>query len=403
MSIDVSIIVPVYNVEKYIDTCVASLTGQTHRNIEILLIDDGSTDDSLPLCRKWERIDPRISVYHKKNEGPGLARNFAIRKARGKYMQFVDSDDWLRPDAVELLFNHAENEGLDAVYFDFVTYIEDTDFYVPSHENSQYLDVPDFVFKKLRNTLLPSSCTVFYNREKWLDMGIEFPACLFEDNAVYPFILLHFERYGIEPKALYYYRVHGCESRATKLENLLSKTESSRNIFRNLRKKAYEADIESLVRTFAKNQLQDGLNILNEKKNYDLYLQCLKKYNEFALEYYGEEIFKNAGLPEQPVKIPLKDIEKKYGRIYVYGAGKIARRVIGAMVSQDCLPDAILVSCMESNPRKMCGLEVMEMPSVLPADTCIVIAVGNKFQQEITERLKEKGIHDYILWSSLDI
>lgn len=403
MHIDASIIVPVYNVEKYIDTCVASLIGQTHRNIEILLVDDGSTDSSLALCKKWERIDPRVSVYHKENEGLGPTRNYAIGKARGKYIQFVDSDDWIRPDATELLFNHAENEDLDAVYFDFVVYMEDTDTYTPCRENSQYLGDSDFVIKKLKNTLTPSSCTIFYNRKKWLDMGIEFPACMYEDNAVYPFILIHFERYGIEPEALYYYRVHRSGSITTARTNLLTRTESSRNIFLNLRKKAYDRDSESLIRIFARNQLQGSLNNLYNERNYDLYLQCLKKYNEFALEYYGEEIFKNIGLPDQSVKIPLKDIEKKYGYIYVYGAGKIARRVIGAMVSQDCLPDAILVSCMESNPRKMCSLEVMEMPSVLPADTCIVIAVGKKFQQEITERLEKNGIHDYILWSSLDI
>lgn len=99
----VSIVVPVYNVEKYLKRCVDSLVEQSYSNIEILLVDDGSKDKSLSICRKYEMQDPRIRVFHKNNEGLGLTRNYGIAKATGDYLTFVDSDDYLTSDAVEVM------------------------------------------------------------------------------------------------------------------------------------------------------------------------------------------------------------------------------------------------------------------------------------------------------------
>ena len=91
----VSIVVPAYNVERYIDRCMASLTRQTHRNLEIIVVDDGSTDSTASLCDAWARKDARIQVRHKKNGGQSSARNVGMRMAKGKYIGFVDSDDYV--------------------------------------------------------------------------------------------------------------------------------------------------------------------------------------------------------------------------------------------------------------------------------------------------------------------
>ena len=89
----ISVIVPVYNVEKYLKKCVNSITSQTYENLEILLVDDGSTDLSGQICNEFEKNDARIKVIHKKNGGLSNARNVGIEKAQGKYLMFVDSDD----------------------------------------------------------------------------------------------------------------------------------------------------------------------------------------------------------------------------------------------------------------------------------------------------------------------
>lgn len=99
----ISVIVPVYNVKNYINRCVDSIIYQTYKNLEIILVDDGSTDGSGSLCDRYEQIDSRIKVIHKENGGLSDARNTGLDIAVGEYITFVDSDDWLRIDYVELL------------------------------------------------------------------------------------------------------------------------------------------------------------------------------------------------------------------------------------------------------------------------------------------------------------
>lgn len=109
----ISIIIPVYNAEKYIEKCILSLIIQTYKEIEIILINDGSTDNSLKICKKFEQIDDRIKVYSKDNGGVSSARNLGISKANGKYICFVDSDDIVDVDFCEILITNLENSNSD--------------------------------------------------------------------------------------------------------------------------------------------------------------------------------------------------------------------------------------------------------------------------------------------------
>lgn len=93
--VKISIIVPVYNVEKYIKVCIESILNQSYINFELLLINDGSTDNSYDICKKYKELDSRIFIFDKKNEGVSATRNFGIEKATGEWICFVDSDDWL--------------------------------------------------------------------------------------------------------------------------------------------------------------------------------------------------------------------------------------------------------------------------------------------------------------------
>ena len=111
----ISIIVPVYNVEKYLERCIRSLTSQTHSDIEIILVDDSSTDGSLAICNKAASEDPRVKVIHKVNEGAGMARNAALAVATGEYIGFVDSDDYVESDMFETLYQKAKEYGSDLV------------------------------------------------------------------------------------------------------------------------------------------------------------------------------------------------------------------------------------------------------------------------------------------------
>ncbi|MDE7478361.1 MAG: glycosyltransferase family 2 protein, partial [Lachnospiraceae bacterium] len=97
----ISVIVPVYNVEKYVMRCIESILAQTYTNLEILLVDDGSTDASGKICDELAKKDVRIRIIHKENGGPSDARNVGIQEARGEYYLFVDSDDWISENLLE--------------------------------------------------------------------------------------------------------------------------------------------------------------------------------------------------------------------------------------------------------------------------------------------------------------
>lgn len=115
----VSIIVPVYNVERYIKRCVDSLRRQTLQNIEIILVDDGSKDNSGCLCDELAQQDAKIHVIHKQNAGQGLARNDGLNIAKGRYVLFIDSDDFIEPDTCEKLSDRMEREQADLCSFGY--------------------------------------------------------------------------------------------------------------------------------------------------------------------------------------------------------------------------------------------------------------------------------------------
>ncbi len=116
MDVKVSIIVPIYNVEKYLKRCMDSLLNQTLNDIEIIMVDDGSPDNCPQMCDDYLKTDSRIKVIHKKNAGLGYARNSGLDIARGEYVAFVDSDDYVDTDMYELLYQKAKSGQFDVVY-----------------------------------------------------------------------------------------------------------------------------------------------------------------------------------------------------------------------------------------------------------------------------------------------
>ncbi len=111
----VSIIVPSYNAEKYIEECLSSIIEQSYNNIEVIVVDDGSTDNTYEIARKLASNDKRLNVYRKKNEGVSSARNYALELIKGEYCMFVDSDDYIEGTTVEKMVTAIETDGTDWV------------------------------------------------------------------------------------------------------------------------------------------------------------------------------------------------------------------------------------------------------------------------------------------------
>lgn len=116
MAWKLSVIVPVYQTQQYLKTCVDSILRQTYRNLEVILVDDGSKDDSPGICDGYETADHRVKVIHQENRGLSAARNAALDCCTGDVIAFVDSDDWLEPDAYRILLERMEAQNLDIVF-----------------------------------------------------------------------------------------------------------------------------------------------------------------------------------------------------------------------------------------------------------------------------------------------
>ena len=117
----ISVIVPVYKVEKYLDRCVSSIVNQTYKNLEIILVDDGSPDSCPEMCEDWAKKDGRIRVVHKENGGLSDARNAGLAVAKGEYISFIDSDDWISEDFYRVLYDTIARTGAELAECDFVT------------------------------------------------------------------------------------------------------------------------------------------------------------------------------------------------------------------------------------------------------------------------------------------
>ena len=165
----VSIIIPVYNNEKYVEKCIRSVMEQTFRNIEIIIIDDGSQDDSVEILNRLAAEDKRIVLVHQENGGVAIARNRGLELAKGEYVTFIDGDDYVSKEYIALFYEMAEREQLDMIICG-VRYVA---------EDGRVLRelIPDEYQKMQREEWtfrISAICSHFYRRKIWEDYHIRF-------------------------------------------------------------------------------------------------------------------------------------------------------------------------------------------------------------------------------------
>lgn len=200
---DVSIIVPMYNIEKYIDQCLESLVKQTYKDFEILLIDDGSTDSTAEKCMAWKRKDDRIKYFFQNNQGLGPARHKGIELAQGKYVCFVDSDDWVDCTFVEKMLSVAREKQADLVICDFYSVYENEMKY--AQVNMGFIEEKNRS-EAIRGIKSNSIWKIFTERRLWMEQDIHMPALPYEDFASFPLLVVLAERIAAVDEGLYYYR-----------------------------------------------------------------------------------------------------------------------------------------------------------------------------------------------------
>lgn len=209
MSSKVSIIIPVYNVELYLSKCLESVVQQTYTNLEIIIINDGSTDNSSYICQEYAKKDSRIIYISKKNEGSGIARNIGIKIAAGKYIAFLDSDDWWSLDYVQRMTEALEKYDADIAVCDMVFIDKGADgtfkktvskIRLPENKAVKTEENPDVV-NRCRTYL----CGKLFKTELFKKHGILQPDIAINDFPIVSILVALSEQVVKVPEALYYY------------------------------------------------------------------------------------------------------------------------------------------------------------------------------------------------------
>lgn len=207
----ISVIVPIYRVESYLEQCIRSIQNQTYKELEIILVDDGSDDGCPEICDRYGKMDSRIKVFHKKNGGLSDARNYGLKQAHGEFIIFVDSDDYIHPRLYEYMMNilnHYSEVDMVMCPFQKVEEHEERAYERISVNNGyrilEHREIMEEMFSEdyLNYTI---SCNKLYRKEMWEDM--EFPVNrIHEDEFTSHELLYKAKKIGYLLQPSYYYR-----------------------------------------------------------------------------------------------------------------------------------------------------------------------------------------------------
>lgn len=216
----ISVIVPVYNVEAYLHRCVQSIVKQTYRNLEILLVDDGSTDRSGQICDELGKTDTRLRVIHQENGGLSAARNRGIEEARGAYIAFVDSDDSVDADMYRTMLTKLQEQNADMAVCGYFKWLEEENRIVESGAGLaesvlQGNDMFELLFREELSVWMPVAWNKLYKKELW--NNLRYPEGRYhEDEHVIHHLLNRCKTVVIMPERCYVYSVRTGSIMATR-------------------------------------------------------------------------------------------------------------------------------------------------------------------------------------------
>ncbi|MDO5824425.1 glycosyltransferase family 2 protein [Methanobrevibacter sp.] len=311
--IKVSVIIPVYNGEEYLEECLDSIINQTLKDIEIICINDGSTDSSLEILSEYNRKDPRFTIFSQENKGQGAARNKGLDLSQGEFIYFMDADDILKPGALEALYNNAADKSLDVVMFKMINYDD---------ESNEYFKSPNYDLKKLSKfkngvvfnhedmgnlifSTARSPVNKFYSHEFIRDNSIKFPeGVIFEDNIFFWKVILSAKRMYIYPEYLYIRRRHSNSTTTLgnyKYMDIIEITDLTWDVFKECNRfeqykhKLYNSKVSECFLWFSKTEEEYKSEFFNKIKEHFLYFKNNKIYNEFfnSLTYKNKVNFES--------------------------------------------------------------------------------------------------------------
>lgn len=279
--VEISIIVPVFNVEKYINKCIDSILMQTFSNFELILVDDGSTDNSGKICDEYLGKDNRIKVIHQKNSGLSCARNVGIENSTGNFLGFVDSDDYLESDMYQILYDDIKHFDADISVCQFYDEYDGKRYFNNRKSKIKrcvFDNISAFKFTVEGNFLTVNAVNKLYSRR--LFDNVRYPVGkTYEDAFVTPILMFNSKRISYNPSPKYVY-VHR--------KNSITSSEYNPSDFCII--EAYEN-----IFLFAKKNIPS--------LSYTAYQKCLYSYSSFLDKVILIKNFKNKNLINKIIKI----------------------------------------------------------------------------------------------------
>lgn len=401
----VSVIIPVFNVESYLAECLDSVIGQSFYDMEIICIDDCSTDNSLNILMAYAHRDSRVIILRNDcNRGLAFTRNVGLERASGDYILFVDSDDYIVKDLVGITIN--EIDSVDMVCFNYKKKDEiwnSGDEHIFKMKRGIYEAQEFFVDTVNNNSVVHSAWSKLYKREFLMQEDIRFITGILYEDIVFHFLcMMKAHKISCIPEQLYLYRVRN--------DSIMTKRVESKNITDYFRIACF------IGQFYLEHSFDTRLEKAIEQYIQTVYHSFICNYRRYELANHGY-ILKEAIAEKRFAKIfgIVSGIENYYGRvqkkieeniglikdgnsILVYGAGDIAKEVIETLNYYDVILEGVAVSDKSGNRKSLFGNKVREITEYLYKrdESLVILAVTYKFYPEIKLKLSELGFNHYL-------
>ena len=327
--VKISVIVPVYNVEEYLEECLDSIINQTLEDIEIICVNDGSTDNSLKILKKYAKKDNRIKIINQKNCGSGCARNSGLNQSQGDYIFFLDSDDFIPLNALELTYDNAISNNSDLIMFKIARFDDFKDDYskpgFPLEDSFNKVDFNNFTFtyKNIKKYVLNSSFSPWsklYKKdflEKWRDF--KFPINIaYEDVLFHVKAVLRSSKISFVPEFLYNYRTSNVNSITHTESNAIDIFKVCDSVELFLKNENYFEEFEKEFYEFKVTQILQYLFFSESEEYFTLTKRELAKINsKFIPSKFAEQystILNSSSLKDLKIKTyksNIKNLEKE--------------------------------------------------------------------------------------------
>lgn len=419
----VSVLVPVYNVEKYLSQCLQSIINQDMKDIEVICVDDGSTDGSSEILDRYALVDKRIKVLHRENRGYGAAMNAGLDAATGEYIGIVESDDYILPDMYETLYAEASVNGLDMVKSDAYFWLEKAEYKRKIHSGhlEQYYDrILGDIDRNVFFDFLMNIWTGIYSREFLLEYDIRFhesPGASYQDNGFWMQTLIYCRNAKWLNRAFYLYRQDNETASVKSRDKMLAMTREYEYLEKLIHSKGYDEFLPycyyyKLFRhrgTFYRIADENKREFCGQiEKDYSCY-KCYIKGLTYIDNWLHEVVAKPDELCEKVIsdKCKITKCLENAEKIIIYGAGTHGDIILRGLYNEGFYEKISCFAVSQNSTKELLAkrqvLMINDAIKKYPTALVIIAVIrGSEIYNQMKMKLIELGKTEFLDGTSIE-